>query len=58
MHDFREGRRDIADLLGGKGAALAELTRLGLPVPPFRGPVAGLEAGRAVLSGTEGSDCR
>ncbi|WP_328980728.1 pyruvate, phosphate dikinase [Streptomyces canus] len=34
VHDFREGRRDMADLLGGKGANLAEMTRLGLPVPP------------------------
>lgn len=34
VHDFREGRRDMVDLLGGKGANLAEMTRLGLPVPP------------------------
>ncbi|MER6181765.1 pyruvate, phosphate dikinase [Streptomyces sp. NPDC001652] len=34
VYDFREGRRDMADLLGGKGANLAEMTRLGLPVPP------------------------
>ncbi|MFP5345903.1 MAG: pyruvate, phosphate dikinase [Actinomycetes bacterium] len=27
------GSRDMADLLGGKGAGLAEMTRLGLPVP-------------------------
>jgi pyruvate,orthophosphate dikinase len=31
---FSEGNRDMADLLGGKGAGLAEMTRLGLPVPP------------------------
>ncbi|MCC6792007.1 MAG: pyruvate, phosphate dikinase [Thermomicrobiales bacterium] len=31
---FREGRADQRDLLGGKGANLAEMTNLGLPVPP------------------------
>ncbi|MGY5051729.1 PEP/pyruvate-binding domain-containing protein [Streptomyces sp. 900105755] len=33
VYDFTEGGRDKADLLGGKGANLAEMTRLGLPVP-------------------------
>ncbi len=31
---FAEGDRDQRALLGGKGANLAEMTRLGLPVPP------------------------
>jgi pyruvate,orthophosphate dikinase len=31
---FDEGGRDMKDLLGGKGANLAEMTTLGLPVPP------------------------
>ena len=31
---FAQGDRFQADLLGGKGANLAEMTRLGLPVPP------------------------
>lgn len=31
---FSEGERAMADLLGGKGANLAEMTRIGLPVPP------------------------
>ena len=31
---FNEGKADMRDLLGGKGANLAEMTRLGLPVPP------------------------
>src|SRR5689334_13836461 len=31
---FREGNRDMKDLLGGKGANLAEMTNIGLPVPP------------------------
>ena len=31
---FDEGRGDMKELLGGKGANLAEMTRLGLPVPP------------------------
>jgi pyruvate,orthophosphate dikinase len=34
VHPFREGSKDQKDLLGGKGANLAEMTRLGLPVPP------------------------
>jgi pyruvate,orthophosphate dikinase len=34
VYEFAEGSRDMADLLGGKGAGLAEMTRLGLPVPP------------------------
>jgi pyruvate,orthophosphate dikinase len=34
IYDFREGNRDMKDLLGGKGANLAEMTNLGLPVPP------------------------
>jgi pyruvate,orthophosphate dikinase len=31
---FEEGRGDMKELLGGKGANLAEMTLLGLPVPP------------------------
>ena len=31
---FHEGNKDQKDLLGGKGANLAEMTNLGLPVPP------------------------
>ena len=31
---FEEGNRDMRDLLGGKGANLAEMTNAGLPVPP------------------------
>jgi len=34
VYAFSEGNRDQKDLLGGKGANLAEMTRLGLPVPP------------------------
>lgn len=34
VYDFRDGDRSMADLLGGKGANLAEMTKLGLPVPP------------------------
>ncbi len=34
VYEFTEGDRDQKDLLGGKGANLAEMTRLGLPVPP------------------------
>jgi len=31
---FREGNAKMRDLLGGKGANLAEMTNIGLPVPP------------------------
>jgi len=34
VYDFTEGNRDLKDLLGGKGANLAEMTNIGLPVPP------------------------
>ena len=30
---FSEGNKDMKNLLGGKGANLAEMTKLGLPVP-------------------------
>ncbi|MCX5009125.1 pyruvate, phosphate dikinase [Streptomyces sp. NBC_00638] len=48
VYDFTEGGRDLADLLGGKGANLAEMTRLGLPVPP--GFTVTTEACRAFLA--------
>ncbi|MBQ0850950.1 pyruvate, phosphate dikinase [Streptomyces sp. BH-SS-21] len=48
VYDFTEGGRDMADLLGGKGANLAEMTGLGLPVPP--GFVVTTEACRAFLA--------
>ncbi len=31
---FREGDKNMKDLLGGKGANLAEMSNIGLPVPP------------------------
>ncbi len=34
VYDFREGNKDMKSLLGGKGANLAEMTCLGLRVPP------------------------
>ncbi|MHB8451747.1 MAG: PEP/pyruvate-binding domain-containing protein, partial [Mycobacteriales bacterium] len=49
VYDFAEGSRDMKDLLGGKGANLAEMTRLGLPVPP--GFVITTEACRSYLAG-------
>ncbi len=33
IYFFNEGNKDMRDLLGGKGANLAEMTRIGLPVP-------------------------
>ncbi len=32
---FEEGDRSMRDLLGGKGANLAEMTNIGLPILPF-----------------------
>jgi len=34
IYQFEEGGKEMADLLGSKGAHLAEMTKLGLPVPP------------------------
>ncbi|WP_067965073.1 pyruvate, phosphate dikinase [Nocardiopsis trehalosi] len=34
VYEFSEGNKDLKELLGGKGANLAEMTNLGLPVPP------------------------
>ena len=34
VYDFSEGNKDLKGLLGGKGANLAEMTNMGLPVPP------------------------
>jgi len=34
VYDFGDGDKDMKALLGGKGANLAEMTRIGLPVPP------------------------
>ena len=52
VFDFAEGSKDMKDLLGGKGANLAEMTNLKLPVPP--GFTITTEACRAYLkSGRE-----
>ncbi len=34
VYDFSEGNKDMKELLGGKGANLAEMTNMGLAVPP------------------------
>ncbi len=34
IYFFEEGNKDMQNLLGGKGAGLSEMTRIGLPVPP------------------------
>ncbi|NLL81402.1 MAG: pyruvate, phosphate dikinase [Tissierellia bacterium] len=34
VYGFHQGSRDMKSLLGGKGANLAEMTNIGLPVPP------------------------
>jgi pyruvate,orthophosphate dikinase len=46
---FQEGRADQKNLLGGKGANLAEMTKLGLPVPP--GLTVTTEACKAYIAG-------
>ncbi len=33
VYDFSEGKKDMKELLGGKGANLAEMTNIGIPVP-------------------------
>ena len=33
VYSFEEGNKDMRELLGGKGANLAEMTNLGLPIP-------------------------
>ncbi|MEV6010760.1 pyruvate, phosphate dikinase [Streptomyces sp. NPDC051976] len=48
VYAFAEGDRSMAGLLGGKGANLAEMTRIGLPVPP--GFTVTTEACRAYLA--------
>ena len=51
VFDFSEGDKDQKDLLGGKGANLAEMVKLGLPVPP--GFTISTEACRAYLASGE-----
>ncbi len=34
VYSFKEGKKEMKELLGGKGANLAEMTTLGVPVPP------------------------
>jgi pyruvate,orthophosphate dikinase len=48
VYDFAEGNKEMKDLLGGKGANLAEMTNIGLPVPP--GFTITTEACRAFLA--------
>jgi len=51
VYAFDEGSRDMKDLLGGKGANLSEMTKLGIPVPP--GFVITTEACTAYLASGE-----
>ena len=50
VYDFHEGNKGLKDLLGGKGANLAEVGLDYVSCSPFRVPVARLEAGRAAVS--------
>ena len=49
VYHFTEGSAKMRDLLGGKGAGAAEMTRAGMPVPP--GFTITTEACRAYLAG-------
>ncbi|MGB1676318.1 MAG: PEP/pyruvate-binding domain-containing protein, partial [Miltoncostaeaceae bacterium] len=58
VYAFSEGSREMRDLLGGKGANVADMTRLGLPVPPgftitTAACMAYLQGGRAYPPGLE-----
>ncbi|GAB3268283.1 pyruvate, phosphate dikinase [Kineosporia babensis] len=57
VYAFSEGSKEQKELLGGKGANLAEMTKLGLPVPP--GFTITTEACRSYLAaGTEPGELR
>jgi len=57
VYDFTEGGMEQKELLGGKGGNLAEMTRLGLPVPP--GFTITTQACRSYLTaGVEPADLR
>lgn len=34
VYSFEEGKKELKEILGGKGSALAEMTNIGIPVPP------------------------
>jgi pyruvate,orthophosphate dikinase len=51
VYRFSEGTREMKDLLGGKGSGLAEMSNLGLPVPP--GFTITTEACRAYMEADE-----
>jgi len=53
-YSFTEGSGEQRDLLGGKGANLAEMTNIGMPVPP--GFIITTEASRAYLEAGEITD--
>ena len=59
VYDFAEGGREMRDLLGGKGANVADMTRLGLPVPQgftitTEACIGYLRGGRTFPGGLEG----
>jgi pyruvate,orthophosphate dikinase len=63
VYDFAEGSRDMRMLLGGKGANVAEMTRLGLPVPggftiTTRACIDYLSAGHAMPRGLDAEIAR
>lgn len=54
---FCDGDKDQKDLLGGKGANLAEMTNLDLPVPPPASPSRPRRAVRTCGTGTYRPSC-
>src|SRR5947199_7486598 len=53
VYDFAEGSREMRDLLGGKGAGIAEMTRIGPPVRVPAGFTITTEACVAYMNGGE-----
>jgi phosphoenolpyruvate synthase/pyruvate phosphate dikinase len=49
IYDFAEGSREMRELLGGKGANVAEMTRVYVSCSPFRVPIARVAAAQAAL---------
>jgi pyruvate,orthophosphate dikinase len=56
VYEFAEGSRDMRDLLGGKGAGIAEMTRIGPPVRVPAGFTITTEACVAYMNGGEFPD--
>jgi len=56
VYNFKEGHKNMRDILGGKGANLCEMTRLGLPIPS--GLIISTDACKAYYENNETLDTR